>query len=555
MSNDTRSDIRNRPEGALLRTYLRAAGVTPEAFSKPLIGVATAASQVFSERPEARELGNAVASGIEAAGGIAVRWDTVRSPEMVVWGHAESYNFAFRDQLADMIESWTRQQSLDGLVLVADAPETMVGMTMAAARLNIPAVVVPVASVRWEFSQESEPNGKKKDPGDPFLLLTETLFAKKKTGGETPDPFTKCLLAHDNHADNAVYLALEAAGMSLPGISTAAPKSVKLHELAYASGERILALVKGAIPTRRILTQNAFTNAIRLNAALGGSVDTAVHLMALAHEAGVHLSWDLFDRIARETPQMCMLGGVSDKEPHRLDDLDKAGGVWAVLHGFKASILPNPTVSGKGALELARSTPIKDTHVIQAHRPLRKQSGLGVLKGNLAPTGAAFLLNQVALELAQFRGPAAIFDQEIAAAEAVSRNDVKKGSIIVVRNQGPRGGPGLRKLRILPALLESRGLNKVFPVMTDGRLPDSPAGLFVSFVSPEGALRGPLGILRNGDLIEIDIQTRSLGVRLTETEMQIRYARWQPPEMGSARGFLGRYSRSVSEAHEGAVLK
>ncbi len=511
---------------------------------------------MFSERPDARELGNAAAAGLEKAGGIAVRWDTVRSPELMAWGHAESYSFAFRDQLTDMIESWTRQQALDGLVIVGDAPETLVGMAMAAARLNIPAVVVPVVSTRWEFSQEVEVAGsKKKDAGDPFQILTETMFTKKKGGAETPvDPFTKCLLGQDKHADNAMYLAFEALGFSLPGIATAAPKSTKLHELAFSSGERIVALIKSAIPARRILTQNAFSNAIRLNAALGGSVDAAVHLMALAHEAGVSLSIDLFDKIARETPQVCQLGGAMDKESHRLEDLDKAGGVWAILHAVKAQVLPTPTISLKGALELAKTTLVKDPHVIAAHRPFRKQSGIGVLKGNLAK-GAIFLLNQVSTELAQSRGPAVIFENEMLAAEAISQNEVKKGSVIVVRNQGPRGGPGLRKLRILPALLETRGLNKQFPVITDGRLPDSPAGLFISLVSPEGATKGPLGILRNGDVIDIDIQARSLGVRLTETELQIRYARWQPPESASAKGFLGRYSRLVSEAQDGAVLK
>jgi dihydroxy-acid dehydratase len=246
---------------------------------------------------------------------------------------------------------------------------------------------------------------------------------------------------------------------------------------------------------------------------------------------------------------------VGEKQPHRLEDLDRAGGVWAVIHSFKSLVLPTPTITPKGALELARSAAIRDTHVIAAHRPIRKQSGIGVLRGNLAPRGAVFLHNQVTTDLMQVRGQAVVFDREIAAAEAISRGEVKKGSILIIRGQGPKGGPGLRRLRILPAVLESRGLNKFIPVITDGRLPDTPAGLFISFVSPEGATKGPLGILKNGDLIDIDIQNRTLGVRLTDTEMQIRYARWQAPESSAARGFLGRYSRLVSDANEGAVMK
>jgi dihydroxy-acid dehydratase len=292
-----------------------------------------------------------------------------------------------------------------------------------------------------------------------------------------------------------------------------------------------------------------------LNAALGGSVDVAVHLMALGHETGVSLPWDLFNRIARETPQVCRLGGVGEKEAHRIEDLDRAGGVWAIMNALKTQILPTTTINGKGALELAKAATIKDTQVISAYRPLLKQSGIGVLKGNLAPRGAVFLINQVIPTLNQFRGPVNIFENEIAAAQALSQGTIKKGSAIVVRGQGPRGAPGLRKLRILPALMESRGFNKTIPLFTDGRLPDTPAGLFVSVMSPESAVMGPLAVMKNGDLIEIDVPNRQLNVRLTDMDLKIRLSRWQTPETGTKRGFLERYSRSVSEANEGAVLK
>lgn len=556
MPNENNQDIRRRPEGALFRTYLSAAGIAPESFSKPLIGVATASTQVFSEKSDARDLGNAVVSGIESGGGIAVRWDTVRSPEMMAWGHAEAYTFAWRDQLADLIESWTKQENLEGLVLVGDAPETLVGMVMAASRLNLPAIVVPITSQRWEFLKSAEDASKKKGYEDPYDLLSETLFGKKKGQGPTQESelFNKCLLTQDNHSSNAVYLVLEALGLTLPGVSTAQARSTQLKDFAAASGQRIVALVKSALGIRRILNGNAFQNAIRLNAALGGSVDVAVHILALAHEAGAQISLDLFDKISKETPQICNLGGVSEKPHYRMEDLDRAGGVWALMHVLKNQILPNPTVSGRGALELAKGTLNKDPHVIYESRPYKKQSGVGVLKGNLAPNGAVFLLNQVVPELFQAKGPAVIFETEIDAAKALSEGKVKKGSVLVVRGQGPKGGPGLKKLRILPALLESRGLTKFIPVITDGRFTDTPAGLFVSFVSPEGAVKGPLGVLKNGDIIEFDITLKTIFVRLTQTEMQIRLARWQAPE-SSSRGFLARYSRLVSEAHEGAVLK
>lgn len=551
------SDIRRRPEGALLRTYLAAAGMAPESIQKPLVGVVTAATQVFSEKPDARDLGSAAVSGVEAAGGIAVRWDTVRTPDLMSWGHADSYSFAWRDQLADFIESWSHQEALDGLVLVGDSSKTLAGMAMVAARLNIPAILVTAGASRWEFKQKTNGSSKKTEMSDPFELLTQNLFGKKRGDGFSPiDQFEACFLAQDNHSSYALDLVLEALGVCLPGMSTAPTQSVKRHELAYASGQRVVALIQGGLSFRRFLSLNAFNNAIRLNAALGGLVDVAVHLMALAHEAGVNITLDLFDRIARETPQVCRLGGVSDgKAPHRVEDLDRAGGVWAVMHAIRDKVLPTTTINGKGASELAKITDVKEPSVILTHRPYSKQSGVGVLKGNLAPKGAVFLVNQVLMAMSPFRGPVEIFESEIVAAKTISQGKFKKGAAIVVRGQGPKGGPGLRKLRVLPALMESRGLNKTVPLITDGRLPDTPLGIFISVAAPEAAAAGPLAILRSGDQIEIDIEKRFLGVRLTDMEIRLRLSRWQTPAIGTRRGFLERYTRLVSEANEGAVLK
>jgi len=547
------SDIRRRPEGALLRTYLRAAGVGPEAITKPLIGVVTVATQIFSERPHARELGTFAVKGIEAAGGVAVRWDSVRTPDMVTWGHADGYSFAWRDQLADLIESWTRQEAVDGVIFVGDSSKTLAGMAMAAARLNVPALMVTTGATRWVYNQDGAAEGGKKALSDPYELLSQTLFGKKKDGEGSGDLFNQCLLGQDNHASHALDLALEALGLTLPGMSTAPVQSAKRNELAQESGKRVVSLVQNGHGFRRALSLNAFTNAIRLNAALGGTTDLAVHLMALAHESGVTLTLDVFDRIARATPQICRLGGVGEKAPHRLEDLDRAGGVWAVLHALKDEVLPATTLGGKGASELARTTPIKDSHVIVS-KPYAKQSGVGVLTGNLVPKGATFLLNQLLPGLATFRGPAAVFENEIDAAGALCKGDVKKGAVLIVRGQGPRGGPGLRKLRVLPALMASRGWNKTIALVTDGRLPDTPAGLMISLAATEGAVPGAMAVVKTGDLIEIDVEARRMTVRLTDQDLRIRVSRWQAPE-AKRRGFLERYSRQVSEAHEGAVLK
>ncbi|MCG3204127.1 MAG: Dihydroxy-acid dehydratase [Elusimicrobia bacterium] len=560
MQNENRSSmsggIRLKPEGALLRTYLQAAGVSPESLSKPLVGVVTVSTQIFSERPDAKELGNAVTLGVEISGGIAVRWDTVRSPDQMARGHAESYSFAWRDQLADFIESWSKQEALDGLVLVGDSHKTLVGMAMAAARLNLPAVIVTSGAPKIQAAQmEANSPAKKNHAGDPYSGLSEALFGIKHGNAAQERFFNECLKKLDEPSTHTMDLILEVLGLCLPGMSTAPALSPERHELATASGKRIVSLIQSGFSAKRVLSANSFVNAVRLNAALGGSIDVAVHLMALAHEAGVSLPIDMFDKIACETPHICRLSGVGLKEPHRIEDLDRAGGVWAIMHALKDQVAPATTVAGKGASELARSASIKDTHVILGNRPYAKQSGLAVLRGNLAPRGAVFLLNQVYPVLVNFHGTAAVFDSEIDAVRAVMEGKIKKAFAIVVRLQGPKGGPGLRKLRILPALLESRGLNKTMPLITDGRLPETPTGLFVSLVSPEAAVPGPLAVLRTGDPIEINTIGRTISVRLTEMELKIRQTRWQAPEPKSNKGFLGRYSRSVSEAHEGAVLK
>ena len=547
------SDIRRRPEGALLRTYLAAAGVAPDAISKPLIGVVTCATQVFSEKPDARNLGDLAANGVQSAGGLAVRWDTQRTPDLMAWGHAESYSFAWRDQFADFVESWARQEALDGLVLVGDSHKTLAGMAMAAARINLPAILATTGASERIFRADGDAAVSKKALPDAYEVLSEALFGKKKASVDgTAAPLPACRLGQDNHAANALDLALEALGVTLPGMATAPAGSARRQELATNTGRRVVALAKSGHTFRSVLTPNAFANAMRVSAALGGSIEVAIHLMAIAHEAGVPLSLDLFDRTARGTPQVCHLGG-SEKTARKLEDLDRAGGVWAILHALKTAA-PATTVSGKGASELAKLAEVRDGSVISVTRPLAKQAGIGVLRGNLAPKGALYLVNQVPAALAKGEGSALVFEGEVAAAQALSVGKLPKNAVIVVRGQGPRGGPGLRKLRVLPLIMEERGLNKTTPLLTDGRLPDEPAGLFVSAVAPEGAVAGPLGVIRTGDHIAWDLDARRLQVRLTETEIRVRCSRWQAPA-APRKGFLDRYARLVSDANEGAVLK
>jgi dihydroxy-acid dehydratase len=421
-------------------------------------------------------------------------------------------------------------------------------MAMVMARLNCPSLIVTAGAVKWVVKSED-----KNTPDDSFA---SGLLTDKKTAAAALDEAIRASLETQSaHSLHATDMMLEALGLTMPGMSTAAPGSDHQRSLAQISGERAVALIQAGHSARRILTTNAFNNAVRFNAALGGSIDSAIHLMAIAHEAGVMLGLEHFDKVSTETPHLCRLGGIGLKAPHTIEDVDRAGGVWAVMNALKEKVSPITTVSGKGASELARTSVVKDGRVILASKPYAKQSGLGILRGNLAPRGAIYILNQAWAGLTMFRGPAMVFESERDAVAAIVEGPFKKGHAIVVRGQGPKGGPGLRKLRILPAVMEHKGLNKTTPLITDGRLPDVPVGLFISAASPEGVVPGPLAILKTGDVIDIDMTKRSMSVRLTEMDMRLRQTRWQPADNKARKGFLERYSRSVSDALEGAVLK
>jgi dihydroxy-acid dehydratase len=351
---------------------------------------------------------------------------------------------------------------------------------------------------------------------------------------------------------NTMAILVEAMGLSLPGTGTALAVGAEKQRLAAAAGERVVALVREGRGARAFLTREAFENAIRVDMALGGSTNTVLHLLAVAHEAGVELALEDFDRLSRETPQLADLRPDGE---HFLEDLHWAGGVPAVMRELGGALADAPTASGRTVRAIAASAGTADAEVIRPRaRAYAAEGGIAILSGSLAPEGAVVKQSAVSGKSRAFRGPARLFESEEDAMAAVLGGGVDRGGVLVIRNEGPRGGPGMREMLSVTAALAGLGLLEDIALVTDGRFSGGTRGLCVGHVAPEAAAGGPIGLVRDGDEIGIDIPNRRLDLAVGETELGKRRARWKPrpPE---AAGWLGRYARQVGSASRGAVLE
>jgi len=345
----------------------------------------------------------------------------------------------------------------------------------------------------------------------------------------------------------------EAMGMSLPWCGTAMATSAEKRRIAFDSGVRVVELVKKNVTPRKILTRAAFENAIRVDLALGGSTNTVLHLLAIAHEAGVDLPLELFDEISKTTPHIASLEPVGD---YYLEDLHWAGGIGAVLARLKDSIKDNPTVSGKRIKAIASAVDYIDVNVLRPlKKPYHKEGGIAILKGNIAPLGAVVKQSGVSSAMMRFSGRARVFDSEEKAMKAILGKKIKKGDCIVIRYEGPKGGPGMREMLAPTATLMGMGLGDSVALITDGRFSGGTRGPCVGHISPEAMEGGPIALVKDGDLIEMDIHKRSLELRVAEGELERRKKTWRPPAPKIKKGWLSRYARNVTSAYTGAVQK
>ncbi|MBI5100706.1 MAG: dihydroxy-acid dehydratase [Nitrospirae bacterium] len=535
------------------RALLYATGIPKSEMGKPFIGVATSFTDLIAGHTGMRDLERFIEKGVHTGGSYPFFFGIPGICDGIAMGHkGMHYSLASRELIADMVETVAEAHRLDGLVLLTNCDKITPGMLMAAGRLNIPSIVVtagPMFSGRYK--------------GRRLNLTSDTFeavgkFKKGLINRQELDQLEMCACpgagsCQGMYTANTMACVTESLGMSLEGCATALAVSSKKRRIAFESGVRITELVKKNITPRKIMTLKAFENAIMVDLALGGSTNTVLHIPAIAHDAGIKLPLESFDRLAVKTPHIAdMLPGGKNY----LEDLDAAGGIPAVLKRLRGKLNDTPTVTGRSIHKIADAAEIYDEDVI---RPLNKahhkQGGIAILKGNLAPGGAVVKQSAVTPGMMKFSGKALVFDSEEAAMKSILAGKVKPGHVVVIRYEGPKGGPGMREMLSPTSAIAGMGLSESVGLITDGRFSGGTRGPCIGHVSPEAMEGGTIAVVKDGDGIEIDIPKRSLKLRVGEDEINKRMKSWKKPKPKITKGYLSRYARNVSSADEGAIMK
>lgn len=535
------------------RALLYATGVCKKDMDKPFIGVASSFTDMVPGHINMRGLERAVENGVYAGGGRPFIFGVPAICDGIAMGHfGMRYSLASRELIADEIETMAGAYALDGLVLLTNCDKITPGMLMACARINIPSIVVTAGPMltghykgnRLDLVHDAfEAVGRYKKGEISKRDLDELELNACPGAGSCQGLFTA----------NTMSCLTEAMGMSLPGCGTSLAVSSKKARIAFESGERIVELIKKNILPRQILNKKSILNAIMVDMALGGSTNTVLHLVSIAREAGVSLSLDTFDNISRKTPKICDLRPSGE---YFLEDLEIAGGVPAVLNRMSDILNDNPTVSGASIKKIASSARVYDEDVIKTLAdPYKKEGGIAILKGNIAPEGAVVKQGGVSEKAMTFAGRAKVFDSEEGAMDAILKGTVKKGDVLVIRYEGPNGGPGMREMLSPTSAIVGMGLSDDVALITDGRFSGGTHGPCIGHIAPEASKGGPIAIIRNGDKIKIDIRKRQLNLDLTKAEIQRRLRKWKAPGPKVKGGWLARYAKVVSSASKGAVLE
>ncbi|MBI5555384.1 MAG: dihydroxy-acid dehydratase [Elusimicrobia bacterium] len=544
-------------EKAPHRSLFKAMGYTNEELNLPIIGVANSGNEIVPGHIHLDKICEAVKAGVRMAGGTPMEFRTIGICDGIAMNHGGmKYSLPSREVIADSVEITGKAMPFDGLVLIPNCDKVIPGMVMAAARLNIPSIVI-----------SGGPMLAGKDAAGKACDLVQSMFegvgrvaAKKMTEKELSElEDVACPGAGScsgMYTANSMNCLCEALGIALPGNGTIPAVFAARYRLAKYAGMRIIDLVKRNIRPRDIMTKNAFYNAFSVDMAFGGSSNTALHLPAIAKEAQVEFDLDIINEVSSKIPHICNMAPAG---PYHLQDLDAAGGVMAIMKELsqKKLIKTTPiTVTGQTVEENIKAVEVKNKEVIRPfNKPWSATGGLAVLKGTLAPNGAIVKQIGVVADMLTHVGPARVFESEEEAVAAIMGGKIKKGDVIVIRYEGPKGGPGMREMLTPTSALCGLGLDKYVALITDGRFSGGTRGCAVGHVSPEAAEGGPLAIIKEGDMIQIDIPKKRLDIRLTEMEIKTRLARWKAPLPKASEGVLGRYAKLVTNASAGAVLK
>ncbi len=556
-----RSDkIKTGFEHAPHRSLLRATGVikSEEDFTKPFIGIANSYIDLIPGHVHLQQFGQLAKEAVRAAGGVPFEFNTIGVDDGIAMGHiGMRYSLASRELIADSVETVAEAHRLDGLLCITNCDKIVPGMLMAAVRLNIPTIFVSGGPMK----AGRDSNGNKIDLISVFegvgqvksgQLDEASLADLEKSGCPT------CGSCAGMFTANSMNCLMEALGMALPGNGTVLAVDKKRAELVKIAGSRIVDLVNNDIKPRDIIDRDTLLNAFALDMAMGGSTNTVLHTLAIANEAEIDFDLRELNQLARKTPYLCKVSPAT-REVH-MEDVDRAGGVSAILKELSQIVgllnLNRPTVTGKSLGENIRAATTNDRNIIRpVSDPYSSEGGLALLFGNLAPAGAVVKTGAVDPEMQVHKGPARIYESQEEALAGIMGQEVQPGDVVVIRYEGPRGGPGMPEMLSPTSAIMGLGLGDSVALITDGRFSGGTRGACIGHVSPEAADRGPIAALRNGDLIEIDIPNHSLKVDLSTNDIQQRIKKLDTFKPRITHGYLGRYARLVTSANTGAILK
>jgi dihydroxy-acid dehydratase len=534
------------------RCLLYSTGISPGDLDKPFIGIASSFTDLVPGHVAMRDLERYIERGIAAGGGVPFVFGTPAVCDGIAMGHSGMhYSLASREIIADLVETVANAHMLDGLILLSNCDKVTPGMLMAAARLNIPAIVV-TAGAMMTGMYDKKRRSMVRDTFEAVGLFQTGKITEKQLSELELAACPGAGACQGMYTANTMACLTETMGMSMRGCATALAVSAKKKRISYESGMKIVELVKKEIKPRDILTLDAFKNAIAVDMALGGSTNTVLHLPSIANEAGIKLPLELFDEISKKTPQIVCLEPAGD---HYMEDLDNAGGIPAVLFAIQKSLMHSKTASGSDIIEIANSAEILDEYVIRAKNPYKPEGGIAILRGNIAPRGCVVKQAAVSEKMKVFTGRARVFNSEDDAMKAILDNKIISGDVVIIRYEGPAGGPGMREMLSPTSALHGMGLSNSVALLTDGRFSGGTRGLCIGHISPEAAAGGAIGAINEGDTININIPERTLNVELTNDEMRARIDKVVKLEPKIKTGYMARYAKLVQSADTGAVLK
>ncbi len=549
-----RSDrIKKGLERAPHRSLLKALGLTDEELKRPLIGIANSFNEIIPGHVHLRQVTEAVKAGVRLAGGVPIEFGVIGVCDGIAMNHeGMRYSLPSRELIADSIEIMAQAHAFDALVLVSSCDKITPGMLMAALRLDLPALLISGGPMLTGSFKGQKVN----------LISVFEGVGRVKAGEMTAEELAElencacptCGSCAGMFTANSMNCLSEALGLALPGNGTIPAVSAERLRLAKATGAKVVELWKKKLTPRKIATEKAFRNAIAVDMALGCSTNTVLHVPAIAKEGGLNLPLEVFDQISRKTP---VLASLIPAGPHSVPELHEAGGIPAVLAELtKVGVVDTSVVTGTGKKlkEILAEARIRDPEVIRpVERAYREEGGIAILWGNLAPEGAVVKTSAVVPEMMVHEGPARVFESEEEAYKAILSEKIRPGDVVVIRYEGPKGGPGMREMLSPTSAIIGMGLGSSVALITDGRFSGGTQGACIGHVSPEAAEGGPIALVKEGDRIRIDIPARKLELLVSEEELEKRRQKWRPKEKKTT-GILARYARLVTSGAQGAVF-